>query len=550
MTNVHTGRVKTVLVTGESAAVITDLVAKKISFDESSRLSYSGSVKFNQKVQDHLKSVILPQIDEILIALQIPKQSYEITVVNPGATTSSDLLTSISGFSIDFAVYLALLSISLDLPVKRGLAVTGHISSSAGDVSPVSSMAEKCLAVLEDEGVHEFVFADIDVDDSFQLLKPEEYESHLASIRSLYGQKRTWPVKSLLDLVSKAFDTKSNVLSSLNLGYFGFLNRGILGERFNSIVHELAKDSDKRFWRSLEDSLFEKKIEDTKKLIQAYASFHINSERYPIDFGSKIRTLLISTPKSLTAVPNFLPLLPKANYIKLIQYTTEEDHEDISLLHDALYLTHSKDSNVPAPEVSDNQSVGSEALLDTIAKQIEAEYYNSQATRIYDEARIRFIWESVVVSDHTEFVDFLTSFYTHMIRHTAEFVGKPEVKELQAEALMHFEKLYPGKEYKIALAHAKSGTQGGLRAIADNITEDLKEKARHKYILAVFKRSIDPLNFKEKLSLIEDIIQRVSNELPDDLKDRKPEEFAEDYEDLVMTWVLSKQKIVEKLRAL
>ena len=162
------GRVKTVLVSGEGPATVTTLTAQKITSDDNDRLVFSGSVKFDQQGKQQLNKIVLPQVDQILIALGQSFDCYELSITNPGATSSSDLQLNITGFSIDVAAFMALLSVSLNIPIKQDIAFTGHLSSKSGDISPVKSLPAKCVAVLEDGNINEFVYPDLNMDISLK----------------------------------------------------------------------------------------------------------------------------------------------------------------------------------------------------------------------------------------------------------------------------------------------------------------------------------------------------------------------------------------------
>ena len=84
--------------------------------------------------------MVLAAADNIINALDLPKHSFDIWVANIGATSLNEIGITISGFSADVPVLLAILSASLQLPVSADIVSTGHIASPDGDIRMVRGL--------------------------------------------------------------------------------------------------------------------------------------------------------------------------------------------------------------------------------------------------------------------------------------------------------------------------------------------------------------------------------------------------------------------------
>jgi len=76
-------------------------------------------VTFDNPIFDHLSRNVLGVVDRIGQLLGVKRRSFEIEVVTPGVASMSELPVSISGFSADAPVFLALMSASLGMPLRQ-----------------------------------------------------------------------------------------------------------------------------------------------------------------------------------------------------------------------------------------------------------------------------------------------------------------------------------------------------------------------------------------------------------------------------------------------
>lgn len=142
--------------------------------------------------------------------------------------------------------------------------------------------------------------------------------------------------------------------------------------------------------------------------------------------------------------------------------------------------------------------------------------------------------DASTVETHDEFVDIMTRFFIHLQRHITPDGGHIDQDQATTEAFALLKRVYPKKQdYNGMLQDKKDGTNGGLRGILDTVTMFLKEKTHAKHVMRVFKGTIDPLEYLDRVQLIACIQRRFTAILPNDITSQPPERYTEDYEEIV-----------------
>lgn len=535
------GRVKTVLVAPEDTAIVSTIIADCIPREGSPRLSFCGTVEFEESVRAHLEEIVLIHVDDILMSLNQTLPSFTLSAISIGAATSSEVDISITGFSIDASVFLALLSSALDIPVRQNIVITGHLGSSEGDILPVESLPAKCRAALLDTNVSAIVYPSLDSDISFKSMKANSYAEAIAAVRSCRGKLEVNEVRNTTGLIEKALDSIGIVLGALENDFFEKDGVYYTNERLSDLVGFLTAKNQAWFWDVLGENLLLRQTEASHKLIETFANYHIRKARYPTGFGEKLERLIISLPAAIRNASGLFPLLTKDLYIRLIQGAGKHDYDDVSLLHGALYDKTKIRRNVPGSRVTTGpESTERDGLLSYMLEQLSPAFIEAEITRPYDEARAKYVIESITVETNDEFLDVVTAFFSHILHHTNKIQGSPDQGGISAEALAVLNRTFPGKKgYNEALSEARNGTRGGLRFLMDAMTEYLKQEAREKHILKTFKENIDPLDFVAKTRIIEEIIRLSGHFLPEHITLQPPERYALDYEEIVKAYIKS-----------
>jgi len=543
------GRVKSVWVS-RAGAVISNVLAIKNEKSNAPQLSFKGPVGFSDSVKKHLTSIVHQHVNEILKVFNISLSSYSLSLVNIGAASTSGVPILITGYSLDISVFLALISASLKLPIRQNILFTGHIGSIEGDIFSVEKLAEKCEAAIEAQNITEFVYPDIDLDLSLKNITPREFEKATIALCGSRGKIKLHPTTNTLELFEKAIDSHAIVLSAFKAGYF---NKNLLDTAQNNIqkvAQFLNTGNLERFWKSLEESIFQKKAKQCHELMNEYVSYFIRHNLYPSDFGKQLLQLSLSVPRYLKTDQRLFPLLVREKYIQLIQFAQKSDLEDISYLHDALYGDSTFEKS-PIEKKKKSVRKKTNAVLEHIIQQLDPDYIERTINHPYDEARACYTVSSITVKNNDQFIETVTTFYTHLYRHVNKIKEALNKNELASDTIAILEKTFKQKKgYNEALIIALEGTKGGLRFIFDQMTDHLKEEATLKHSLKTFKENIDPLDFKNKVEIINQIMKYYAQHLSEDLLLEPAEKYVENYEQLIQEYVKSKYNLNNTLQRL
>jgi hypothetical protein len=122
---------------------------------------------------------------------------------------------------------------------------------------------------------------------------------------------------------------------------------------------------------------------------------------------------------------------------------------------------------------------------------------------------------------------------------------------LSAKAIALVEEAFEGKGgYKGALSEGQLALKGGMRQVFDMMTEYRKKRKKREYILLVFKVSIDSRDAKAQVRLMEAFMERVGHTLPTELHDLPADQLALHWEEILLSYAESIDKISELLKRL
>jgi hypothetical protein len=88
-----------------------------------------------------------------------------------------------------------------------------------------------------------------------------------------------------------------------------------------------------------------------------------------------------------------------------------------------------------------------------------------------------------------------------------------------------------------AFTDCKENLNGGLRVVLDLIADSIKQEAIEMYIRQIFDSNINPTEYDEKLSIIKEFIHHYGYCLSPSIKTGNPNRFANDYEELIRSFV-------------
>ena len=170
----------------------------------------------------------------------------------------------------------------------------------------------------------------------------------------------------------------------------------------------------------------------------------------------------------------------------------------------------------------------------------------------HDEARMRYQLRSNTVSSFDEFTDVIGDYLQHHFSSCVSIGGSLPRTEATGRAKEIVEREYRRKNGNIVSAfnNAQDGTHGGLRAILDIIAEGLKAESVQRYIRDVFDRHVAPSSWEDKVDIIRQFIAQCGVNLSSSIQTNQPERYAQDYEDLIRSYVTALQQTSSIFRRL
>jgi hypothetical protein len=438
----------------------------------------------------------------------------------------------------------------LNLPIPQDIVITGRLISADGYVGPVSGLPEKIQAASVTSNIRRMLFPDFNKDKSVDTLTPKESDRITRAIVDSKKSLRIDKVDDLADVVKLIFTEDLICESSLREGYFGnHDNNGIGSTPLDNVIAYLRDGNSQRFWNTLERYLFECNFDAARNLTAAYSHFHFKEKVYPLDFGEDLLKLAISLPPTIKNKPGYLPLVRVPDYIQLVQYVKETDFDDVPKLHQAAFEKRSYRRSIDSLQDDIDSKSSADNILQYFLKELSPERIAEQVLIPLDNARASYSINSVIVESFDEFLDYISSFHAHMLRHCGKLGGNIDSGELTGDALDHVSQaFYKMGQDKGAYIEAKSGVRGGLRYVFDAMTSLLKSKAQRIYVGLVLKSAIDPLDDKAKTKVIQSIINQLGPNLPEGLIGKSPCSLINDFPEVIKAYSESTDHLIEKLK--
>ena len=557
------GRARTVLVFGEgdtATAVVSTMLARVRRNLDGSRLLFTGPSVFEANVIAHLAETVLPAVDGIVDQVTTTRgrtrkpKSFEVSLVNLGAASGGDVGLSVSGFSADVPILLAMLSAALNIPLRQDIVTTGHVASPDGDIRTVRNIPAKLAAAVDDCGITEFVHPSVDADASMHSLSPTERDRIKVAVINAKDSVRVGTVTDVGQLLRRVVTEESLVLGSLRSSFFE--SNGLLGSPSTLIEQAasyIAQGNDKRFWLALETHLLGGNGDLAGRLFLERIRYQVRRKRYPDGLGRTLYQLIQSLPPATRRIETLFPLVPKKQCLRVCRFAGEQHYEDVQcLMNAALGKVAGKTTEPGIGGKASAQAVDdATAAVEAVLTEIDADVLAKEIGLPIDSARARYVMGELLVDSNDEFHDAASAFYLALLRHAGVVPASTADHAVADEALALLERAFASKGgVGAARAEARDGINGGMRFVLDVMTEQYKLEQQSKHVASVLQEALDPLNWNERVAFIRALLDRLGHHLPADLRSQPPERFARHYDIIVKTYVQSLDRVKQLLRTL
>jgi hypothetical protein len=180
------------------------------------------------------------------------------------------------------------------------------------------------------------------------------------------------------------------------------------------------------------------------------------------------------------------------------------------------------------------------AIIDHLVNALKETTIARQIGIPHDEARLRYRLEKNTVRDWRAFESAIADYYQyHYTRCVCPGGRLPwsECAGLAKEVVERERRRTRQGDIVSAFNDARDGTHGGLKTILDIIAEGLKAESVERYTRDQFESRIPPNDFEAKVDIIRQFIERFGAQLSDSIQANRPERYAQDYQELVQSFV-------------
>jgi hypothetical protein len=197
-------------------------------------------------------------------------------------------------------------------------------------------------------------------------------------------------------------------------------------------------------------------------------------------------------------------------------------------------ITH---SGKPAPSAEGEKGTVGEnsvaANLDKILELLDEENIAKAVSIKHDETRERYSLAKATVVNYAEFLTEIAKYYAYHFKKTIANADLP-VEIASQNALEIVQQAYASQGgLEAAYRNANVGTGGGLRTVIDSIYEALKREQEEKYVNHVLTTQVNPLDWNERVALMNQYLTKFGKYLPTGTKARSAEQIANNYGELI-----------------
>lgn len=170
----------------------------------------------------------------------------------------------------------------------------------------------------------------------------------------------------------------------------------------------------------------------------------------------------------------------------------------------------------------------------------------------HDEARMRYSLKSNTVGSFDEFTKIISDYYNYHFTSCVSHGGKLSASEAASRAKEIIDQEYQRRHGDRVMAYndAHDGTNGGLRIILDLIAEKLKSESVERYIRDVFDRNIEPNSWDQKVEIIRQFMAHYGSHFSPAIRSEPPERYAQNYQELIRSYVTALQQTSSIFRRL
>lgn len=181
--------------------------------------------------------------------------------------------------------------------------------------------------------------------------------------------------------------------------------------------------------------------------------------------------------------------------------------------------------------------------IDTLLASLDERHVAQRIGLRHDEARMRYQLQKNTVDTFDEFSDVIADYYNRHFTSCVSNGGSLPRSEAAGRAKEILDTEYRRHDGDIVTAFndAHDGTNGGLRVVLDRLAEAIKAEGVKRYVREMFDRHVAPNAWEQKVEIIRQFIAQCGANLASSIRADQPERYAQNYQDLIHSYVKSLQ---------
>ena len=171
---------------------------------------------------------------------------------------------------------------------------------------------------------------------------------------------------------------------------------------------------------------------------------------------------------------------------------------------------------------------------------------------VHDEVRMRYSLGRNTIGSFNEFTDIISDYYIYHFTSCVAMGGTLSRTEAagRAKEILTQEYRRRGGDINSAYNDAHDGTNGGLRVILDILADRLKAESVERYLRDQFDRFVAPNSWEQKVEIIRQFIAHCGAQLSHSIRTDQPERYAQNFEELIRSYVTALQQTSSIFRRL
>lgn len=170
----------------------------------------------------------------------------------------------------------------------------------------------------------------------------------------------------------------------------------------------------------------------------------------------------------------------------------------------------------------------------------------------HDDVRSKYTLESNKVSSEDEFYSIVGDYYNYHYSATITQGGQMREGKATQQATKALERAYrrKGQDSTLAFRNAQQGLDGGLRRVLDAIADEIKAEDEEDYMDEVFAKYVKRHTYEKRVEIIRQFIDHCDALLGEEIERSRPEAYADNYKDLIRSYLHTARGISQKFRSM